>query len=133
MSEQIAEAASGANAQSPASIEEPRPAARILVVDDEPQVVQIFPQIPAQRGYGATHRQWRAAILARDAICRACGQAPSTEADHITPLSQRGGWSLANGQGLCKPCHSRKTMTRDGGMGPRKISDRSYLAYRTAS
>ena len=87
----------------------------------------------AQRGYGATHRRWRAAILARDPVCRACGQAPSREADHITPLSQGGGWSLENGQGLCKPCHSRKTMTRDGGTGPSKISDGSYLPYRTAS
>ena len=87
----------------------------------------------AQRGYGAAHRQWRAAVLARDPICKDCGKAPSTEADHITPLSQGGGWSLANGQGLCKPCHSRKTMTRDRGIGPRKISGASYLPYRTAS
>ena len=64
----------------------------------------------AQRGYGTMHRQWRAAILARDVICRACGKSPSREADHVIPLSQGGGWSLANGQGLCKPCHSRKTL-----------------------
>ena len=63
-----------------------------------------------ERGYGAMHRRWRSAILHRDPICTDCHQAPSTEADHIIPLSRGGGWSLANGQGLCKPCHSRKTL-----------------------
>ena len=52
---------------------------------------------------------WRAAVLARDPICVSCGQAPSAEADHIVPFSHGGSGSLANGQGLCKPCHSRKT------------------------
>jgi len=48
-------------------------------------------------------------VLARDPICRSCRRAPSTEADHIVPLAQGGDWSLENGQGLCKTCHSRKT------------------------
>jgi len=45
------EAAPGADAHSPARTEEPRPQPRILVVDDEPQVVQIFHELLAQRGY----------------------------------------------------------------------------------
>ena len=63
----------------------------------------------AERGYDAAHRNWRAQILARDPICRACGRAPSTFADHVTPLS-RGGQKLdlANGQGLCARCHQSK-------------------------
>lgn len=63
----------------------------------------------AERGYGEHHRRWRLLILHRDPICKACGNAPATEADHIQPLRDGGDWSLENGQGLCKPCHTRKT------------------------
>ena len=63
----------------------------------------------ASRGYDANHRRWRSMVLSRDPICRLCEREPSTEADHIVPLSHGGGWSLENGQGLCKTCHSRKT------------------------
>jgi len=64
---------------------------------------------PVERGYGADHRKWRAAILARDPICRACGSEPSTFADHIRPLSQGGAkLDLANGQGMCSRCHQAK-------------------------
>jgi len=87
----------------------------------------------AERGYGDAWRELRRFILRRDPICKACGQAPSKEADHIIPRSQGGSDEPANLQGLCKPCHSRKTVTRDGGMGPRKISNVSNMAYRTAS
>lgn len=62
-----------------------------------------------RRGYGADHRRWRAAILARDPLCKACGVAASTEADHVVPLRAGGGWELENGQGLCRTCHARKT------------------------
>ena len=48
-------------------------------------------------------------ILARDPVCKDCGSAPSTEADHIVALEDGGTWEMTNGQGLCKPCHSRKT------------------------
>jgi len=67
----------------------------------------------AARGYGARHRRWRAMILARDPLCVHCRErgrtTPATEADHIVPLRRGGGWSLENGQGLCKSCHSRRT------------------------
>ena len=62
-----------------------------------------------QQGYGAVHRQWRRAILARDPVCRHCGIAQATHADHITALRKGGDFSLENGQGLCASCHNRKT------------------------
>lgn len=56
----------------------------------------------------------RQAILARDPICRACGQRPATEADHIinhAECTRRGinPDTLDNGQGLCRGCHWTKT------------------------
>ncbi len=52
----------------------------------------------------------RKAILFRDPICRVCTKALSTEVDHITPLSQGGApWDVANLQGICGPCHVRKS------------------------
>ena len=69
----------------------------------------------AARGYGGHHRRWRVPILRRDRICRLCHAAPSTEADHIIPLSRGGTWALENGQGLCKRCHGQKTRRDRGG------------------
>jgi len=46
-------------------------------------------------------------VLARDPLCN-CNQ-PATEVDHIVPKSAGGSDSMENLQGLCKPCHSRKT------------------------
>lgn len=51
----------------------------------------------------------RARILARDPICKHCGQRPSTIADHITPVAEGGSDDETNGQGLCAPCHDLKT------------------------
>ena len=66
------------------------------------------------RGYDARHERWRAAILTRDPVCMHCHAAPSTQADHIVPISAGGSrWELDNGQGLCASCHSRKT-AREG-------------------
>src|SRR3989442_225009 len=63
----------------------------------------------AERGYDAAHRAWRAAVLARDPICKACGKERSTYADHIVPLKQGGAkLDLANGQGMCSRCHQAK-------------------------
>ncbi len=56
-------------------------------------------------------------VLARYPACVECGQL-STEADHVVPLPQPnwwdGDWSLENGRGRCKPCHSRKTQRENG-------------------
>jgi 5-methylcytosine-specific restriction protein A len=76
----------------------------------------------AKRGYGAPWPKLRKIVLARDPICRDCGRAASTEADHITPRREGGSDSLDNLQGLCKPCHSRKTAIEDGRWAPRPIT-----------
>ena len=62
-----------------------------------------------RRGYGRRWERLRRLVLARDPICRICGQAPATEVDHIVPKRRGGPDSMENLQGLCKPCHSRKT------------------------
>jgi len=59
-----------------------------------------------EQGYGAAHRRWAAAVLARHPICP-CG-ALATVADHVIPLRQGGTQDLSNGQGLCTRCHQRK-------------------------
>lgn len=66
------------------------------------------------RGYGHEHRVWRAAVLARDPICRGLDGVPcrkrATHADHIIPLAKGGArYDLANGQGLCAEHHQVKT------------------------
>lgn len=53
-------------------------------------------------GWAAT----RTRILTRDPTCRACALAPSTEVDHVI---RGGGEHDGNLQGLCGPCHARKT------------------------
>lgn len=70
-----------------------------------------------QRGYGRRWEKLRVMILNRDPLCRACGSAPSAEVDHIVPKAKGGTDHPDNLQGLCKPCHSRKTATEDGGFG----------------
>lgn len=63
-------------------------------------------------------KQWRILskyIIARDPICKICNRAASREADHKTPMARGGDpWDENNLQGVCKPCHSRKTATEDG-------------------
>lgn len=51
----------------------------------------------------------RARILKRHPICAACGAAPSVIADHIIPVAEGGRDVMANGQGMCVPCHDVKT------------------------
>ena len=54
----------------------------------------------------------RKLILARDLLCKSCDNAEATQVDHIKPITQGGQpWDPKNLQGLCKPCHSRKTGT----------------------
>lgn len=74
---------------------------------------------PSKRGYGRNWQRVRLAKLARDPLCEDCAEAgrvvQATEVDH------RDGdvWNLAerNLRALCKPCHSRKTVAHDGGLG----------------
>jgi 5-methylcytosine-specific restriction protein A len=75
----------------------------------------------AARGYGARWRKLRRLIASeRPAVCVACGYAGASRAmhlDHIRPLSQGGTNDPCNLQWLCAGCHSKKTVTRDGGFG----------------
>jgi 5-methylcytosine-specific restriction protein A len=84
----------------------------------------------SQRGYGARWRRLRQMVLATYPICadpygehRATGQVvAATDVDHITARSAGGADTLANLQALCHACHSRKTVTADGGFGRKKDS-----------
>ena len=68
-----------------------------------------------RRGYDKRWARLRIMVLRREPICRICGKAEATEVDHIVTKARGGDDSYANLQGLCKPCHSRKTATEDGG------------------
>lgn len=65
----------------------------------------------------AEHRRWVKRILTRDPVCRCPGckihpgpcANPSEQADHVVPVSEGGRWTMENGQGLCAPCHLRKS------------------------
>jgi 5-methylcytosine-specific restriction enzyme A len=87
----------------------PKPAARPSLIKRESA---------AKRGYGRKWRQARIEFLADHVhrICESCKAAIATEVDHIA--AHKGDlklfWSRSNWQGLCKPCHSRKTMRENG-------------------
>lgn len=74
------------------------------------------------RGYTTTgHHNFRAAVLARDPICKLCGIAWATEADHY-PLSRRELVAAGadtddpkHGRGLCHTCHSKETAQHQPG------------------
>jgi 5-methylcytosine-specific restriction enzyme A len=74
------------------------------------------------RGYTTKgHHNFRAAVLARDPICKMCGTAWATQADHY-PLSRReleaAGLNADDpmrGRGLCAACHSKETTQHQPG------------------
>lgn len=74
----------------------------------------------SERGYNARHRKWRRMILHRDPLCVQCDREgrvrPARIADHILPVEEGGRWTLENGQGLCTPCHNRKTAAENQGV-----------------
>ena len=69
----------------------------------------------ASRGYDGRWRKARLSFLATHPLCVTCERrgivTAASEVDHIIP--HRGDqtlfWNQNNWQGLCKPCHSRKT------------------------
>lgn len=79
-----------------------------------------------ERGYGARHRRWRTAVLARWPVCCRCRTVdrritPATVADHIVPWKGRHAslrFSIENGQGLCAPCHNVKGKHEERGEFP---------------
>jgi 5-methylcytosine-specific restriction endonuclease McrA len=55
-------------------------------------------------------RKLRYQILQAYPVCASCQRAPSTVADHITPVRLGGGfWDIKNIQGLCAACHNSKS------------------------
>jgi 5-methylcytosine-specific restriction protein A len=77
----------------------------------------------ASRGYDYRWRKAREAFIRRHPLCAECERrgrlTPSREVDHIVP--HKGDktlfWDERNWQALCKPCHSTKTASEDGGFG----------------
>jgi 5-methylcytosine-specific restriction protein A len=61
---------------------------------------------PNQRGYDATYKAARRAILAGGPACAICHTAPATTIDHITPVSLGGSNELTNLRPACHPCNS---------------------------
>lgn len=74
----------------------------------------------AARGYDRKWRFVRAKFLRAHPNC-ACGAA-ATDVDHVLPLASGGTHAWSNLRALCRPCHSRKTATVDGGFGNAKKS-----------
>jgi len=78
----------------------------------------------ADRGYGYRWRKARAAFIQRNPLCRECEKedrvTATAEVDHIIPVTGPDDprfWDEGNWQPLCKPHHSRKTATENGGFG----------------
>lgn len=71
-----------------------------------------------RRGYNRTWQATRQAFLAANPTCISCGQ-PATEVDHKDGGGPNGphGHDWANLAPYCKPCHARKTVTHDAGLG----------------
>ena len=71
-----------------------------------------------ERGYDANHRRLRKIVLAEEPLCRHCLEkgitTASNEMDHIDGNSRN--LKRSNLQGLCKPCHSRKTIKEQGAL-----------------
>lgn len=63
----------------------------------------------SQRGYGADWRKLRYQVLADHPTCQGCGNAPSTDVDHIKSKRLGGTDARSNLQALCGACHRSKT------------------------
>ena|SRR5690554_4960799 len=77
----------------------------------------------ASQGYGHRWRKARIPFLEQHPLCADCKSNDRVSAaevvDHVIP--HKGCevlfWDQSNWQPLCKPCHSRKTASEDGGFG----------------
>lgn len=76
------------------------------------------------RGYGKRWGRYRRAFIARHPLCVMCQRngrlVSATQVDHIRAVTGPGDplfWDESNHQALCRSCHSRKTVTVDGGLG----------------
>lgn len=81
---------------------------------------------PSARGYDSTWRKVRLAVLREEPLCRLCkGRGlivPAEHVDHILALNNGGTSERSNLQPLCVPCHSRKTVMEDGGLGHKRVN-----------
>lgn len=90
-----------------------------------PRVASIDSTRPcaAKRGYGSAWQRTRTLKLAATPMCEDCNAngltTAATEVDHVKSLAAGGTHDLENLRSLCKPCHSRKTVKCDGGLGRR--------------
>ena len=82
----------------------------------------------SQRGYSYKWQQARKSYLAKHPLCAECERqglvVEATDLDHIVPHGgdKEAFWVRSNWQGLCHPCHSRKTAAEDGGWGNARAS-----------
>lgn len=74
---------------------------------------------------------WQRVRLTKLATCPSCEdckanglEVAATEVDHVLALEAGGTHDHDNLRALCKPCHSRKTVRTDGGLGRVKGSSR---------
>lgn len=68
---------------------------------------------PSRWGQGnrGGHRSsaMRERVLREEPICYYCGDAPSVQVDHETPLAEGGSSERSNLHGACAGCHQAKT------------------------
>lgn len=89
--------------------------------DDVPQ--HMPRESSTERGYNGRWRKARDGWLRSHPLCVHCERdgrvRAANEVDHIIPHKGDMGlfWDNTNWQSLCKPCHSLKTATEDGGFG----------------
>ncbi len=86
----------------------------------------------SERGYASARwRKLRGRKLAEAPLCEECAKAQrvtaATEVDHVKPHDGPDDplfWDWENLSSKCKPCHSRKTATQDGGFtGQRRSAE----------
>jgi 5-methylcytosine-specific restriction protein A len=80
-----------------------------------------------KRKRGRAGQRDRAQVLAEEPLCRACLEAgrttASTRVDHIKPLSEGGTDERSNKQGLCIPCHDKKSVAERTANQQRRAAD----------
>ncbi len=59
-------------------------------------------------------------------VCAMCGLAEATELDHIIALVNGGSDVASNKQGLCSPCHEKKTALDLGYIKRERTGDDGY-------
>lgn len=70
---------------------------------------------PGDRGYGHYWRRLRLRKLKADPVCERCRERFAAHVDHRD--NDQGNNEWGNLASLCQPCHSRKTVEQDGGLG----------------